>query len=508
MECSKMSYARKAAGQAVIVFFFAMLASLFGYLIRILFARNLGADDYGLFYAGIALISLLVLFIDFGTSSSLQKFIAEFRSKRKKKDIKSLTSILLVFQTGMSLIIAAIVMLFSVFLSSHYFHSEGASMLIILFAVLLILHNMERFYKFLFIGFQKSHYFTFSTMVKNALILVFALLLFIKTSSVTAAILSYIISFFLVFAGSTIVFIRNLFPGFTRIRAAWDNRLFRRALAYGFSVLLILVGGKVITYTDTVMLSFFRTLHEVGIYQAAVPTAEVMRIIPQAFAFVLTPMAASLLARNKMPEAVRMYELIQKYFFVLIIPLALILVFYSSLVLRVLFGSSYEAGGLPLAILAIANLFFTIAVINNSFFYALEKPGIVSRFMLIAASVNLAMNLALIPFFGALGASVATLVSYLIVLILSSLEINNYKIQLPYLGWVKGVAAGIIFTAFLYLIKDALMINRWYIEAPIVLAAGLLAYSALAILFRAIRISEIRYILRVLVIDRVRGKRH
>jgi len=489
-----MNYSKQVVNLSGIVFFFSILTAGLSFFIRFYFARTLGTDMYGLFFAGIAFVSFILLFTDLGTSATLMRFIAEFTIKKQFKKLKQLISIMVIFLFSTSVIVGLVVYFLADYLAINFFHSPGSVLFIKLLAVLLFFLTIERFFKYVFLGFKKPYYFSISNFVKSLLIILFAFFFFMQSPSPITAIYAYLLAHLIVFIGSLIL-TRYLFPKFKKYNTWWENKLFKRVIIFGMSLFLILISNLIITNTDTLMLTYFRSLAEVGFYQAALPTSELLKILPTAITFVLTPLAASLFVQKKRKDIKQLYELVQNYMFIFIIPIGFLFMFFAPLVLRVSFGAAYENGGIALTILTIANLFMNIALINNSFFYALEKPQLITKFFFLAVIINLILNFILIPLYGIIGAASATAISYLFILVSSSRAIGKYDIRLPYMKWLLGLIAGILFVGAMYLIKKALIINLWYVEAFIVLCAGLIVYLILLFLFRLISKKEIRYVL-------------
>ena len=64
------------------VFITIIIGSFLAYLIRIILARNLSIEGYGLFYAVFTFIVFFSLFKDIGLRNAGVKFIAEYIFKR------------------------------------------------------------------------------------------------------------------------------------------------------------------------------------------------------------------------------------------------------------------------------------------------------------------------------------------------------------------------------------------------------------------------------------------
>ena len=94
-----INYTRKTVRGAGLVFVFSIFAAALGYLTRLVIARNLTLEEYGLFYSIFALVMLFGLFKDFGPGAALAKFIAEFKVNKEFGKIKGIISISFGFQT-------------------------------------------------------------------------------------------------------------------------------------------------------------------------------------------------------------------------------------------------------------------------------------------------------------------------------------------------------------------------------------------------------------------------
>ena len=69
----------------IIVFFFTFMAAPVSYLIRILYARTLTVEEYGAFYAILALLGLIIVFKDIGLNPALVHFLPKFIKKKNTK---------------------------------------------------------------------------------------------------------------------------------------------------------------------------------------------------------------------------------------------------------------------------------------------------------------------------------------------------------------------------------------------------------------------------------------
>ena len=149
------NYAKKALKGASITFIFSLLASITAYFTRILLARNLTPEDFGLFYAVFSFVIFFLFFRSLGLGQALVKYIAEFKVLNKFNEIK--TSIISVFylQIVSSLIFGTIFFFTADYLAEIYFKNPQASIILKFLIVYVIFSIFFIISKQVFQGFQK-----------------------------------------------------------------------------------------------------------------------------------------------------------------------------------------------------------------------------------------------------------------------------------------------------------------------------------------------------------------
>ncbi|MEY7849611.1 flippase [Natrarchaeobius sp. A-rgal3] len=186
----------------------------------------------------------------------------------------------------------------------------------------------------------------------------------------------------------------------------------RELLIFSAPLVFATVLSNMLTRTDTLMLGFFRSSHEVGLYGAAFPLASGMLLVLSSFGFMYLPLASRLDADDERAEVESVYELTTKWVFIITFPLFLTFVVFPGDVLSIVFGEDYREGGLALAILAVG--FFTSAMFgrNRETLSALGFTAAIMAANGVAFGLNIALNLVLIPRYGYMGAAVTSMLSF------------------------------------------------------------------------------------------------
>jgi PST family polysaccharide transporter len=248
----------------------------------------------------------------------------------------------------------------------------------------------------------------YSIISKNAAFLIVAgikiYLLLNKASLIQFAIL-----------GSLEILLSSLFLVISYIKSKELIKQWKISLNYCTAILkqswpLILSGFVIMIYMriDQIMLGNMIGDDEVGLYSAAVRISEIWYFIPIIMANSVYP---SLIKSKQQSKDLyeRRYLMLFRLMNYITIPIALVMTFSSKLIINFLYGETYIASGTILSIHIWVGVFVFLGVAAGGF-YIIENLMILSfRRTLLGAIINVCLNFLLIPFFGGIGAAIATL---------------------------------------------------------------------------------------------------
>lgn len=147
-----------------------------------------------------------------------------------------------------------------------------------------------------------------------------------------------------------------------------------------------------------------------GIYAAATPLTQGLAFIPTTIAVVLAPTLASL--RISAPISYRRkIAMLVRYTAIFALILCVALSWLSPIIITLLYGAKYE-GTIPVfSVLVFNNVFVFVGLIQGIFIIneSLQKLTLIST--IIGATMAVLLNFLLIPEYGLLGASYATIIS-------------------------------------------------------------------------------------------------
>jgi O-antigen/teichoic acid export membrane protein len=174
-----------------------------------------------------------------------------------------------------------------------------------------------------------------------------------------------------------------------------------------FSALLTMVYLRI----DQVMLGNMVGSKELGNYSVAVKISEVWSFIPVVICSSVFP---AIMKSEAVSEELFYAHLQRLYNFMAFLAygVALPVALFSKEVIEIMFSSAYTDAGSLLAILVWTGLFTSLGAARNVFIIAKNWTRVNLVSMALGCVLNVILNLTLIPNYGALGAVIATFISY------------------------------------------------------------------------------------------------
>lgn len=166
--------------------------------------------------------------------------------------------------------------------------------------------------------------------------------------------------------------------------------------------------GLINAQVDILMLGWFHTTTDVGIYRVAASSVGLIGFGMQAITMAIAPHFARLHAQGDFIRLQRLVTISTKGMLLLALPVFFAFTFFGDTLLGWVFGSEFEAGSVALAIMACGSL---VSVAMGSVGALLNMSGHerdTARGAALAAAINVVLNLILIPPYGIIGAAIAT----------------------------------------------------------------------------------------------------
>ncbi|KEO57110.1 oligosaccharide flippase family protein [Thioclava indica] len=186
------------------------------------------------------------------------------------------------------------------------------------------------------------------------------------------------------------------------------------SLRVAASFALVAGATRINQYADILTLSAFRSPAEVGVYRAIWQTSLLIAFGSGIATMIFPPLFARYHAQG---DRVALRVTLRKARLMgtaAALPPVLALLFLGDSVVGKLFGPAFFDGLMALKILAVMQLANAIAGPLGAYLSMTGREVISARLHLVAAGVNIVLNIALVPSLGMTGAALATLISYVL----------------------------------------------------------------------------------------------
>jgi O-antigen/teichoic acid export membrane protein len=177
---------------------------------------------------------------------------------------------------------------------------------------------------------------------------------------------------------------------------------FRSLLRFSVPVIGMNILGFGMLWTDTLMLGYFMTTKDVGIYNAAARTAMLINLILFSFSAIFMPMISDLHHRGEVKKLEGLFKTVTKWIFTLSFPVFILTAIHSKQIMG-FFGSEFATGAVWFLILALAQMMNSSTGPVGNFLVMSGKQDVVFWAMALSFCANIFLNYTLIIRYGVVG---------------------------------------------------------------------------------------------------------
>ena len=485
MDTLDESLAKIARGTGI-AFAGSLAGLLFAFIGRLLVARIGSETEYGVFSLAFVILSIAVIIATLGLQQGVARSIAYARGRNDGERVQKLIAASIHFGLLASVALAILLFALSNVIATGIFNDPDLGFPLRIFALGIPFFTIMNVLTAIFLGFDDVKPMAyFLNILRGALFPLFilpVLFLDLPFNAIFYAFLGSIVTS----CAALIVYSLRRMP--TAVRLAISPALrpvAKDLILFSLPLLGVAMLYTVITWTDTLMLGGLKGSVEVGLYNAALPLAGFISIPLTAMLFIYMPIVSGLFSQGAIPEMRRNYSILTKWLFSATLPLFLILFLFPEAVLTFLFGASYAAAADALRILALG------FIINNLFgptggtLLAMGKTQTIMWATIIAASLNVGLNIALIPPLGIEGAAIASAASITLVnLIYFHKLYSSTKSQPLSRNLLKPVLSSLAFIFLIQFIFTHYVTVEWWM-LPLLFVLYYIVYGAAIVLTKS-----------------------
>lgn len=411
-----MNPLKKLAGQTAIYGLSSIVARIINFFFVPLYSRVLSTGNYGLSTEILAYVAMLQVVFTFGMETGYFRF-----ANKHKNEAASIFSTALIWIGGSSLLFFIVVAL----LAGPIGMATGHPTQYLLFAALALAIDCFTAILFAELRFrEKAWTFALFRSIKIISEIGFNLILFFIMPSYFAGhphawILHFIPPkpdygyILLAILLSCVVSLLLFVPKLMRTHLKFSPPLFRQLFIYSMPLMIAGLPGVA---NDVISRVFFRFLapatmpwqSQLGIFGANVKLAVFMVLFVQMFRYAAEPF---FFATESRPDMRKIYADVMKYFVAFCMCIFLGIALFPQL-FSLLLGKEFRSGIGVLPIMLVANVLLGM-VFNLSMWYKLSDMTRYALYItLLGLGVNVLLNIAFMPLYGAMAAAWSYLASY------------------------------------------------------------------------------------------------
>jgi O-antigen/teichoic acid export membrane protein len=381
----------------------AAVLQLVGVVTLPIFARAFSPGEYGAVEIATVGIGALLVFADIGLASASQRSYFDYGDDDAVARGAVLTTALATGFAAAS-VLAALVVLFREPIAEWLFHSSDEVSLVVLVALAVPLTILATFTREVMrLRFMAWSY-TASAIMSAAVAAILSVYLVLATDAGPDGVIIGLV------AGNAVAALFGLVVVGRHLGARLSGRELRIMLAYGLPLVPAAAAMWGLAFLDRVMLSRLTDLDEVGQFAVGARVALVLTLCVTAFGLAYSPFMLSLFAEDRVAEKeVRGRTL--TYVTVALVGISLILALFARELIAVV-APDYDEGYEVVGILCIGVAIYGMSTVAMAGISLVRRTGYFALYSLAALVVNVALNLALIPPLGGVGAALATASAY------------------------------------------------------------------------------------------------
>ena len=388
---------------SVITFTSRILIFLLWITISILLARSLGPELRGIYALIIFVYTVMLRLGSLGLETANTYFTGSKQYEVKDIVSNSLLNCLLIG----SMLILLFYIIFHINSVQEYFNSNNVTPAYLWLVVLTIPFSLLSLFLInIFLGLEEiTTYNKINVFRYSCHLTALVVFLFIIQQGLFGAVISHVITSVIV----TFVSI-YLIQKVTKIDISFSPDLAKNAIRYGLKAYWGNLAQFLNYRLDILLISAFLAPVAVGYYSIAVGMAETIWILPGAIGTVLFPRVSSL----SDTDANSLTPKIARHTYFIIFVCVVLLFFFASKLIELLFGPAFLPSQRPLLIL----LPGIIAVAGSKTLTAdlsgRGKPQFGAAAALVSLAINIPLNIYMIPKWGISGAALASSVAYIL----------------------------------------------------------------------------------------------
>ena len=424
------------------IFSGSTFALILSFITSPVMAYYIGASGLGLWTMLFAITSLLGV-TNLGIPGATIKYVAEFKDDKNRLYQAVSTSFVISIILG---IVTAVALFITADIITGIFNMPSLTPLLKLFLLTIPFSYMVESIIATLNGLREMKLVSFLNVTSKSLNFGLVLIPIILGYGIKGAVIGIIIAT-IIYAFIALFFFSNFIFHLTFSKF---RETAKKLLHFGIQTVISGIVSIMLYRIDVLMIGYFMTSTEVGIYSVAIGIARMIWIIPQSINTVSYPTFSYYWGKGEHDEVNKLFDRGLKYSACMLAPIGLGLAIFGKDAILLLYGTKFLPAVLPLQILLIGAVVRGVIMSIGTIWLSAGRPDMGYKLPLIGVGPNILLNYVLIPAYGIVGAAMATMLSFLLNASVSLLLINRILRLKPDAKWFGKAISLTILATFVY----------------------------------------------------------
>lgn len=434
-----MNNVKKIAKNTSILFISEILNKILTFAYTIFMVRHLGAEGFGMIAFAMAFTGIFAIFIDFGLSQLSVRDISRDISRANKY----LSNVL-----SLKIILSVIISLCIIIILNIMDNTQEIRAIVYIFTLQIIVMSFNQTFYSIYQSYEHMEYIGMGKIIYS--ISAFIGILFSIFLDFDVIIFA---SIFLISSIINILFCFGVALKKYRLRRmefdlVFWNKILKDTIPFGLSGMFVIVYFN----TDSIMISLINGNEYVGWYNAAYRLVLTLVIMPALITTSILPaMAKSIGDLNNLKN---IYYSSFKLLFVIATPLFVGVMSFSNEIIALMFGADFVPAINALRILSFLIPIIFITYLSGNLLAVSNKQNYLCKIVMLNAIFNILLNLYLIPKYNIIGASISTVLTEFLGLILMMHCISKNFFKLSFNLITSSLLSGVFMFLIIYFLKE------------------------------------------------------
>ena len=456
-----------------------LLVGLSGIILLPILTRTLPIEEYGIWVQIVVTIGLIPAVVTLGLPESVVRFLA---AAKKREEIQEGFYSIFFIVLLTSAIASILLFLFSESVASALLN--GNLMIARVLSLIVLIECLNGLLINFFRTFQQIKRYSIFSFIRTCLHIILVAYFVLSGYGIFGAVIGLLISSLVLFLIQAFLIVSEIgikIPKFIHTK---------EYLAFSLPIVPTILSHWVVNSSDRYVIGIFLGTASVGYYSPGYILGNIIGMFMAPLAFMLPAVLSKYYDENNVEAVKTVLRYSLKYFLLLAIPTVFGLSLLSKPLLTILSTPEIASQGyLITPFVAVSFLLFGVYAVIAQILALEKRIRIAGAIWIIAAILNLGLNLIFVPYIGILGAAITTLIAFTFAFILIthySFKYLTFDIEFRFI--LKSIVASIIMS---------LVIVKWtpagILNVLIIVGVCAIVYAAILLLLGGIKKEEIEF---------------